>query len=66
MRFLKKTGFKKKEISIFLANVNLWALLGSLKKISQFGPAVWPAIADIHILFNQFKQYIIYRVTHKE
>ena len=48
----KKFVFEKKIIfenkSICLAVVTPRVPMGSLKKFSQFGPAVWPAIADIY------------------
>ena len=45
--FSKKFRFLKKK-SIFLAFVTPGAPMGSLKKFSPFGPAVWPAIGKIY------------------
>ena len=45
--FSKKFRFLKKK-SIFLAFVTPGAPMGSLKKFSPFGPAVWPAIGNIY------------------
>ena len=49
-----------------------WILEGSLKKLSPFGPAVWPAIADIKIrvllsrLLRRFAQiFYLNRQTDK-
>ena len=38
---------EEKHVEILLPYVTPWAIMGSLKKISPFGPAVWSAIANI-------------------
>ena len=48
MKLAQVHGVARGILTFFLAFVTPGGTMGSLKKFSQFGPAVWPAIANIY------------------
>ena len=44
---------------IFVAYVTIRVTMGSLKNVSQFGPAVWPAIADKYTNISYFYRFLL-------
>ena len=50
-------------MEIFIAYVTSGVLMGSLKKFSKFGPAVWPAIANIYIHIDEQRALLYRRLT---
>ena len=47
-------------MSIFLTYVTTGVPIGSLKKFSEFGPAVWPAIANNVYIYIYKRRALLY------